>query len=261
MSVCDVIIMGAGGRMGGNLAAMVQADPELNLAGVVERPQNEAALDKFTCVRGTDAREVFARLPGAVVVDFTAPEASVAVARIAAELGNPVVFGTTGFSPEQVRELEDAARKAPLFWAPNMSVGVNTLLRLLPSLVEALGPDYDLEITEIHHNKKVDSPSGTAIKIGQVLAAARGQSLDEVKKCGREGIVGARTKDEIGVLAVRGGDVVGDHTVYFFGPGERIEVTHRAHSRENFARGALRAARWIGSQKPGKLYSMADMLA
>lgn len=261
MSVCDVIIMGAGGRMGGTLAAMALADPELNLAGVVERPQHEAALEKFACVRGTDAKEVFAKLPGAVVVDFTAPEASVAVSKIAAELGNPVVFGTTGFKPEQLLELEASAAKAPMFWSPNMSVGVNTLMKLLPLLVEALGPDYDLEITEIHHNKKVDSPSGTAIKLGQVIAAARGLNLDDVKKCGREGIVGARTKDEVGVLAVRGGDVVGDHTVYFFGPGERIEVTHRAHSRENFARGALRAARWIGTRKPGKLHTMADMLA
>jgi len=264
MSVCDVIIMGACGRMGSTLADLVQADPELRLAGVVERPQNEAALEKYTrldCVKGTSMEDVFARLPGAVVIDFTAPESSLVVANLAGKQGNPAVIGTTGFTAAQTAELAKAAKHVPLFWAPNMSVGVNALLAVLPKLVEALGPAYDLEIVEIHHNKKADSPSGTALKLGQCLAEARGENLDDVKKCSREGIIGPRTPGEIGLMAVRGGDVVGDHTVYFFGAGERIEVTHRAHSRENFARGALRAAKWIGGQKPGRLYTMADMLA
>ncbi len=263
MSVCDVIIMGAGGRMGTILAGLVQADPTLRLAGVVERPQSEALLEKYghlECVKGTSAEDVFARLPGAVVIDFTAPAASLAVANLAAKLGNPVVIGTTGLSQEQAAELEMAAKYVPLFWAPNMSVGVNALLSVLPKLVEALGPSYDLEIVEIHHNKKADSPSGTALKLGQCLAEARGEKIDEVKKCCRDGIIGPRTQGEIGLLAVRGGDVVGDHTVYFFGAGERIEVTHRAHTRENFAQGALRAAKWLSAQKAGKLYGMADML-
>ena len=260
MSVCDVIIMGAGGRMGATLAGLAQADGNFRLAGVVERPQSASCLDKYDCVKGTNMEDVFAKLPGAVVIDFTAPAASLAVANAGVKLGNPVVIGTTGFTADQMRELEAAAKMGPVFWAPNMSVGVNTLLAVLPKLVEALGPAYDMEITEIHHNKKADAPSGTAIKLGQCLAAASGRDYDSTKKYSREGIVGARTAEEIGIVAVRGGDVVGDHTVYFLGPGERIEVTHRAHSRETFARGALRAAIWLRAQKAGKLYTMADML-
>ncbi|GFK94490.1 4-hydroxy-tetrahydrodipicolinate reductase [Fundidesulfovibrio magnetotacticus] len=262
MSVRDVIIMGAGGRMGQTLCQLAMADPAFRLAGVVERPGNEAALDRYPdCVKGSSMEEVFSRLPGAVIVDFTAPDSSVLVSETAARLGNPVVIGTTGLKGEQLERVQAASARGRIFWSPNMSLGINALAQFLPLLVKALGPAYDMEIMEIHHNKKADSPSGTAIKLGQVLAGARGQELQDVMKCGREGIIGARTQEELGVMALRGGDVVGDHTVYFFGPGERIEVTHRAHTRENFARGALRAALWIGAQEPGKLYSMADMLA
>lgn len=260
MSVCDVIIMGAGGRMGQTLANLAMNDSAYRLCGVVERAQSVAALERYGCVKGTDIEDVFAKCPGATVIDFTAPEASLKVASVAARMGNPVVIGTTGFTGAQREELENSAKTGRIFWAPNMSVGVNALLKVLPRLVEVLGPAYDLEVVEIHHNKKADSPSGTAIKLGQTVAAARGVDYGQAKKYGREGVIGARTKEEIGVLAVRGGDVVGDHTVYFFGPGERIEVTHRAHSRENFAQGALRAARWIRQQQSGKLHTMSDML-
>jgi 4-hydroxy-tetrahydrodipicolinate reductase len=171
-----------------------------------------------------------------------------------------VVIGTTGLSPDQTAVLERTAATARVFWAPNMSVGINVLLSVLPDLVRRLGPAYDMEVMEIHHNKKADSPSGTAIKLGQSLAAAAGRDFDKAKKYCREGIIGPRTREEIGIQALRGGDVVGDHTVYFLGPGERIELTHRAHSRDTLARGALRAAVWIGTQEPGRLYGMADML-
>ena len=260
MSVCEVVIMGAGGRMGATLAGLAMGDPAYRLAGVVERPQNAQALERYDCVKGTSMEDVFAKCPGAVVIDFTAPESSLKVANMAASMGNPAVIGTTGFTADQAGELEAAARNGLIFWAPNMSVGVNALLQVLPKLVEALGPAYDLEIAEIHHNRKADSPSGTALKLGQAIAAARGEKLDDVKKCSREGIIGPRSKGEIGIVAVRGGDVVGDHTVYFLGPGERIEVTHRAHSRETFAQGALRAASWLRGQKIGTLHTMADML-
>ncbi|MFP5222143.1 MAG: 4-hydroxy-tetrahydrodipicolinate reductase [Acidobacteriota bacterium] len=261
MSVCDVIIMGAGGRMGQTLAGLAINDPAYRLAGVVERPQNAASLERYDCVKGTEMENVFAKCPGAVIIDFTAPESSLKVANLAARMGNPAVIGTTGFNADQMKELEAAAKQGPLFWAPNMSVGVNSLLQVLPRLVEALGPGYDLEIMEIHHNKKADSPSGTALKLGQAIAAARGEKIDDVKVCSRDGIIGARTQKEIGIVAVRGGDVVGDHTVYFLGQGERIEVTHRAHSRETFAHGAMRAALWMKDQKGGKLLTMSDMLA
>jgi len=260
MSVCDVIVMGAGGRMGRAVAAQVAANEAFRLAGAVERSENARMLAGYECVTGVEAENVFARCPGAVVIEFTTPESSLKTANLAARLGNPVVIGTTGFTAAQERELESAAQHGQIFWAPNMSVGLNALLAVLPKLVEALGPAYDLEITEIHHNRKADSPSGTALKLGQVIAGARGWNLDAVKKCGREGIIGPRAKEEIGIAAVRGGDVVGDHTVYFLGVGERIEVTHRVQSRETFAQGALRAALWVKNQPCGKLWSMADML-
>lgn len=255
----DVVIMGAKGRMGATLARLAQESEELNLAAVLERSGCEEGLEALGCVCGTDAKEVLTRVPGAVVVDFTAPQATLDLLEVASVTGNPVVIGTTGMTPEQIEKVEKYAKSVPVFFAPNMSVGVNVLLKVLPQLVQMLGPAYDLEMTEIHHNKKVDSPSGTALKLAECIAEARDLVYDEVKQHCRDGIVGERTKDEIGVMAVRGGDVVGDHTVYFLGPGERIEVTHRAHSRETFAQGALRAAGWLSGKKPGKLYSMADI--
>ncbi|MGE4536767.1 MAG: 4-hydroxy-tetrahydrodipicolinate reductase [Desulfovibrio sp.] len=262
MSVCDVVIMGAMGRMGATLARLAKADPEnYHLAGALERSGCTDGLAGLECAVGDDLATVLAKCPGAVVIDFTAPQASVASAEIAARAGNPMVVGTTGLSPEQTAALARSAEKTPIFFAPNMSVGLNVLLTVLPDLVRKLGPAYNLEVMEIHHNKKADAPSGTAIKLGQCLAAARGQEYDAVKRHTRDGIIGPRTQDEIGVAALRGGDVVGDHTVYFFGPGERIEVTHRVGNRETFAQGALRAAAWVRRQKPGKLYAMADMLA
>ncbi len=255
----DVVIMGAKGRMGDTLVRCAQQSDDLNLAGVLERSGCEEGLDTLGCVCGTSPEEVLTKVPGAVVVDFTSPVVTLKLLETAAVTGNPVVIGTTGMTNEELEQVEEFAKKVPVFLAPNMSVGVNVLLKVLPELVRMLGPAYDMEMTEIHHNKKVDSPSGTALKLAQCMAEARGLVYDEVKKHARDGIIGARTQDEIGVLAVRGGDVVGDHTAYFLGPGERIEVTHRAHSRETFAQGALRAARWLSDKKPGKLYSMADI--
>ncbi len=261
MSVCDVVIMGAMGRMGQTLTRLVQADPALRLAGALERSGCTAGLANLDCVVGDDLATVLAKCPGAVVIDFTAPESSVAAAGIAAKTGNPMVIGTTGLSKEQTGALKAAAVKTTIFFAPNMSVGVNVLLQVLPELVRKLGPAYNLEIMEIHHNKKADAPSGTAIKLGQCLAEARGADYDAVKRHCRDGIIGPRTGEEIGVAALRGGDVVGDHTVYFFGPGERIEVTHRVNNRDALALGALRAVQWVRGQQPGRLLSMADMLA
>lgn len=262
MGVCDVVIMGAMGRMGATLCRFARAEPErFRLAGALERTGCTAGLAGLDCAVGDDLATVLDKCPGAVVIDFTAPQASVANAGIAAQKGNPMVIGTTGLTPEQIGALAQAAEKTPIFFAPNMSVGLNVLLTVLPDLVRKLGPAYDLEVMEIHHNKKADAPSGTAIKLGQCLAAARGADYDAVKRHSRDGIIGPRPAGEIGVAALRGGDVVGDHTVYFLGPGERIEVTHRVGNRETFAQGALRAATWVHGQKPGKLYAMADMLA
>jgi len=256
----SVVVMGIKGRMGCTVAGMAQKDPDITLAGVVERPGNEKGLEGYGCVAGSDLSEVLPKTKGAVVIDFTAPEATVETAHAAARHGCPMVAGTTGLTQKQLGELESAARKTPLLWAPNMSVGINVLLKVLPDLVKNLGEKYDLEMVELHHNQKKDAPSGTAVKLAQCLANARGWDMGDVGKYCREGIIGARPKREIGVQAIRGGDVTGVHTVYFMGPGERIEVTHHAHSREMFAQGALLAAKWIVGRKPGRLYSMTDVL-
>jgi 4-hydroxy-tetrahydrodipicolinate reductase len=256
----QIVVIGAKGRMGSTIAGLAQADPELCLAAVLERPGNEAGLDAYGCKVGTDLKAVLSEFKDAVVIDFTRPDCSVATATVAAEAGCRAVIGTTGLSANQLDALKAAAAKTPLLWAPNMSVGINTLLAVLPQLVRKLGPGFDIEVMEIHHNKKADSPSGTAIKLGQCLAEARHQDLEQVKRCCREGMIGPRPAGEIGLQTIRGGDVAGDHTIYFLGQGERIEVTHRAHSRENLARGALLATKWLAGAEAGRLYGMADVL-
>lgn len=255
----DVIIMGAKGRMGATLANLAKADEGLNLAGVTERDGNTEGLASLNCPVFEDLETLLSQAPGAVIIDFTAPEATMKMVETAAKFGNPAVIGTTGLDGAQQSLLVEAAQRQRLFWAPNMSVGVNVLLKVLPLLVQALGPDYDMEMVETHHKMKKDAPSGTALKLAQCLAEARGWEYDEVKRHCRDGIVGARPQNEIGVQTLRGGDVVGDHTMFFFGPGERIEVTHRAHSRETFAQGALRAAKWLAGQQAGRLYTMQDL--
>ncbi len=254
-----VIIMGAAGRMGSTLARLARADAGLRLVGVVEREERLADAQGAGCPAHTDVRELLRTSPGAVIVDFTAPSSSLDTARAAAEVGAAHVIGTTGFSDEERALLAETAKRTPVFWSPNMSVGVNVLLKALPELTRLLGEDYDLEMVEIHHNKKKDAPSGTALRLAECLAEARGWELKESACCCREGIIGARPQREIGIQTLRGGDVVGVHTVYFMGPGERIELTHQAHSRENFANGALRAVRWLHGKPAGRLYSMQDM--
>jgi len=170
-----------------------------------------------------------------------------------------MVIGTTGFGEEQISELKGLAAALPCVFSPNMSVGVNLLFEIAGRMAEVLGDDYDIEIVEAHHRHKKDAPSGTAGKLAEILAKARGQNLEKVAVYGRQGITGERAKETIGIHAVRGGDIIGDHTVIFAGPAERIELTHRAHSRDTFARGAVRAARFVATAPPG-LYSMQDVL-
>ena len=256
-----IVVTGVNGRMGSTIARLVREDPELELAGVVERSDRLHDLEKYGCPLGSDLLEVFSRTGRCVVIDFTSPEASIDAALKCAQKGFPAVMGTTGLSPEQLARLQELAAGTPLFWAPNMSVGINVLLRLLPELANLLGDKYDLELMEIHHRFKKDAPSGTALKLAQVLAQARNVDLEENGVFSRKGITGERKDQDIGVQTLRGGDVVGEHTVYFLGPGERIEITHRAHSRETFAQGAIRAAKWMQGKTPGRLYTMADLLA
>jgi len=194
-----------------------------------------------------------------ILVEFSFPEATLEHLRLVAERGARAVIGTTGFSPAQREEIARLGTRAAIMLAPNMSVGVTVALRILAEMARALGDDYDVEISEVHHRFKKDAPSGTAVRMAEVVAEALGRDLSKVGVYGRQGMPGERTSQEIAVLSQRSGDVVGEHTVTFGTLGERLELTHRAHNRDTFARGAVRAARWIAAQPPG-LYSMQDVL-
>ncbi|MBM4297733.1 MAG: 4-hydroxy-tetrahydrodipicolinate reductase, partial [Deltaproteobacteria bacterium] len=194
-----------------------------------------------------------------VMVDFTNPEASLSYLQAAAKVKTPVVIATTGFNASQLAEIQRLAKKTPTLLSANTSLGVNVLVSLLGKAAKMLGDDYDVEIIEAHHRFKKDAPSGTALALGRSVAQALDRDLDKVSLNGRKGIVGERSKKEIALLSVRAGDIVGEHTVIFGGIGERLEFIHRAHSRDTFAHGAIRAAQWLAKKKPG-LYSMQDML-
>jgi 4-hydroxy-tetrahydrodipicolinate reductase len=261
-----IAVNGAAGRMGGRLITAVKETEGLELAGALEM-SGHAALGQdagmlAACgalgVKITDSHEV--ALAGAdVLIDFTFPGVSLKNLEICARLGKKIVIGSTGFTPEQRLQVEDYARRIPVVLAPNMSVGVNACFKLLKEAAKILGDGFDVEIVELHHNQKKDSPSGTAVRMGEIVAEALGRDYNKSAVYHREGMCGARTKEEIGMQTVRGGDIVGEHTVYFIGMGERIEITHRAMSRDMFARGAVRAAGWIAGQAPG-LYDMQDIL-
>jgi len=194
-----------------------------------------------------------------VIIDFTAPESSLAHMEWAASRRTAAVIGTTGFSPAQSDRIRELARVVPCVCSPNMSVGVNIMFTLIERVARLLQDRYDMEIIESHHRLKKDAPSGTAVKMAHILADAMNRDLESVAVHGRKGLIGARRRDEIGIQVVRAGDIVGDHTVLFAGEGERLEITHRAHSRDTFAAGAVRAAAWVAGQPPG-LYDMLDVL-
>lgn len=260
MSRTNVIIMGAGGRMGSMLIQLTHKDPELHLTAMLERQDRMDNILDMDCTYGFDLDHVLTKVGPGVIIDFTQPEATIETARIARSHSCPLVIGTTGLNREQDIIIQDVATHIPVFWTPNMSVGISVLLELLPKLAKALGPAFDPELMEIHHRMKKDAPSGTALKLAQAVTRAKDWPDDESLRLCREGMVGERSEKEMGVQTLRGGDVVGEHTVYFFGPGERIEITHKASSRETFAQGALRAAKWISDQKPGRVYTMADLV-
>ncbi len=255
----SIIISGACGRMGKTLVEQVQIDPACTLVGLLEHKDCKATVAEAPCPVSTSADELLQQAPGATIIDFTAPEASIPLAEIAAKYGNPMVIGTTGLTEEQTQALTNYAEKTPIAWGPNMSIGVNVLYKILPQLVKMLGEGYDIEMVELHHSRKKDSPSGTALKLAEYLASARDWDLKEVANYHREGIIGERPKKEMGIQTIRGGDVVGVHNMYFLGDGERIEISHQAHSRQTFAVGAIRVAKWLATQKPGRLYTLQDI--
>lgn len=261
-----VTILGACGRMGGALIRGVASTPELALAAAVERAGHagigqdagvSAGIAPLGVVVSDDRDAAIAR--GGTVIDFTFHTEVAASISKAAASGAVYVLGTTGLDDAERAAVEAAARVIPVVWAPNMSLGVNVLLDLVRRAAATLGLDYDAEIIEMHHRHKQDAPSGTALGLGRALAAGRGQDLKAVACHGREGFTGERVRGEIGFHALRGGDVVGDHTVVFATDGERVELTHKASSRDCLARGALKAAQWLQGRAPG-LYAMTDVL-
>ena len=255
----NLIVGGAAGRMGSRIIALHGETPGLRVAAALEAPGHRAlGSDAGGVPITSDAAAAITR--ERILVEFSVPEASLEHLRLVAKAGARAVIGTTGFSPAQREEIAGLARQAAIMVAPNMSVAVTLAFSLLRTMAKALGDDYDVEITEIHHRYKKDAPSGTAVRMAEIVAEALGRDLRQVGVYGREGLPGERSGKEIGVMSLRSGDVVGEHTVSFGTLGERLELTHRAHSRDTFARGALRAARWIAGREPGRLYSMHDVL-
>ena len=253
-----VAVSGAAGRMGKAILSVCASDADVEVVGALEAKGHEAVGSFIEGIKVSDSIEdVLA--DAEVLIDFTHPDATLEALDACVEKGVAMVIGTTGFSDGQKSRIEEASRKIPIVFSPNMSVGVNLLFKLVQQVASVLGDDYDVEIVEVHHRFKKDAPSGTALRLAEMAAEGLGRDLEECMVCGREGMVGERPSSQIGVFAVRAGDVVGEHTVIFGGLGERIELVHRAHSRETFARGAVRAAKWVVDKSPG-LYSMWDVL-
>lgn len=260
-----VAIAGASGRMGQMLIEAIKSAPDCELTGALDVLASPAL--------GTDAMAFLGQTSGVAItadlavglkeaqtlIDFTRPEGTLTHVRMCRELGVNVVIGTTGFSDAQKVEIAAAARDIAIVMAPNMSVGVNVTLKLLEMAAKALATGYDIEIIEAHHRHKVDAPSGTALKMGEVVAGALGRDLKDCAVYARQGVTGERDPSSIGFATIRGGDIVGDHTVLFAGIGERIEISHKSSSRVTYAQGSLRALRFLSQQKAG-LYDMADVL-
>jgi len=258
------IVVGAAGKMGGRTIHIIQESPSIKLFRAIERPDHPSigkdigeiiGLGKL----GVPLEATLQKEGGDVIINFSNPQASLESLEFAHKTGLAIIIGTTGLSSEQMNRVKELSRGTRCVMAPNMSVGMNVMFRIVQEIARVLGPEYDIEILEAHHRLKKDSPSGTAVKLGELIAKAVGRDFGQVGVYGRKGMVGERTKDEIGMQVIRAGDIVGDHTVLFGGIGERLEITHRAHSRDNFARGAVRAALWVVNQ-PNGLYDMQDVL-
>lgn len=260
------IVAGAAGRMGGRIIHMMEGAPDLVLAAAFEKAGHPAVGRELGEIVGLPGKnlKIAGSLPevldqGEVLIDFTHPEVSLENLKLAAPAGKAVVIGTTGFAAPQLEQIRKLAAQTRVVLAPNMSVGVNLMFKVVADIARILHTGYDVEIVEAHHRLKKDAPSGTAMKLAQVIAAALDRDLEQVGVYERKGMIGQRTDAEIGIQTLRAGDIVGEHTVMFGGIGERLEIIHRAHNRDNFARGAVRAAQWIVAQPRG-LYDMQDVL-
>jgi 4-hydroxy-tetrahydrodipicolinate reductase len=259
-----IALHGATGRMGQAITRLIVASEDLSLVGACCAPNDPARQMDVGLVSGVGpigvlaTEDIASALLGAdMLIDFSVAAAVPRLLPHALRAGIPLVSGTTALDPATVEAMTTAARTIPVLWAPNTSLGVHVLAEVVEHAIRRLGPGFDVEIVETHHRRKADSPSGTAKRLAEAARAARPELWDV---CGREGMIGARTDDEIGVLALRGGDVIGDHTVHLLGLGERLELTHRVTSRDLLANGALRAARFLATARPGRLYRIADVL-
>ncbi len=261
----NVIVTGAAGRMGSTIIRLINGDSELKVVGAVEREGFEEIDAGIPANLGeigvtiVDNIEKLSNVNADVIIDFTMPDATIKTLKFAMANSVAMVIGTTGLTEDNRVEIKKASEKIPIVQSPNMSVGVNTLFKLAEITAKILGNDYDIEIFEAHHRFKKDAPSGTAVKLCEIVATAVGRKYPDDAVFERNGIIGERTDKEIGMQVIRAGDIVGEHTVMFGGIGERIELTHRAHNRENFARGALKAAKWIFNKNNG-FYDMQDVL-
>lgn len=261
-----VAVLGATGRMGHALIESILQNPDLQLTAAVAQPGSAGYGGDAAAMAGQPAIGVVinddigaAAVAADVMIDFSRPEGTLVALEACRRHGRALVIGTTGFNAEGRQRIAEVAKTIPVCMAANFSVGVNVCLKLLELAAQSLGEGYDIEVVEAHHRNKVDAPSGTALRMGEAVASALGRSLQDCAVYGREGVTGVRDRQTIGFATVRGGDVVGDHTVMFLGEGERVEISHKASSRSNFARGALRAALWLRGRAPG-LYEMRDVL-
>jgi 4-hydroxy-tetrahydrodipicolinate reductase len=258
------IVVGAAGKMGGRIIHTLKQTPAIELSQAIERPDHPAIGKDVGEVIGLGKMDIplethLKKEKGDVIINFSSPQVSMESVEFARENGLAVVIGTTGLNSREIERLNELSKDVRCVFSPNMSVGVNVMFRIIQEVAQILGPEYDIEIFEAHHRMKKDSPSGTAVKMGELIAKAVGRDFNRVGVFGRKGMVGERTQEEIGMQVVRAGDIVGEHTVLFGGIGERLEIIHRAHSRDNFARGAIRAALWVVHQ-PNGLYDMQDVL-
>ncbi|ORU93392.1 MAG: 4-hydroxy-tetrahydrodipicolinate reductase [Cycloclasticus sp. symbiont of Bathymodiolus heckerae] len=264
--MANIAISGASGRMGLNLIKACLQNPSSTLGVAIEREASAAIGKDVGDIAGVESQSVkvvsnYQNESGSfdVLVDFTRPEACLEKLAFCEANNKAIVIGTTGFTDEQKEQITSASERIPVVFAPNMGIGVNVTLKLLELAAKAIGQTVDIEVIEAHHKHKVDAPSGTALKMGEVVAEAMGQKLDDVGVYAREGITGERDEGTIGFSTIRGGDIVGEHTVMFIDEGERIEISHKATSRMTFATGAIRAACWVSMQSAG-LYDMQDVL-
>jgi len=262
----NIVIAGCCGRMGRIVLETALADKDVNIQGLFEHPRHDSVgkdahsilgLPQSKLKIGGSAAEVAGN--GDVIIDFTSPAGTLAYLEAAKKVKAKMVIATTGFKEDDLNRIKTAADTVPMVMAPNMSIGINVLLSVVNTLAHKLGPEYDMEVIEAHHNQKKDAPSGTALALAKAVAAGRGLDFEKSAVYGREGITGERKPEEIGIHAVRGGNMVGEHTVLFAGPAENIEVRHNAYNRSLFAQGALRAAKFLGDKDKG-FYDMQDVL-